>query len=60
MGKKNRTEFYKIAVRLIPVEIKDTTDKTINVIINRGGNPPVIKALPAIEHRETHEDVNGC
>ena len=38
-AKKNRTEFYRIAARLIPVEIRDTSDKTINVIINRGGIP---------------------
>lgn len=51
-AKKNRTEFYKIASRLIPVEIRDISDTTINVIINRGGTPPVIDTLPAIEHRE--------
>ena len=44
-AKKHRTEFYKIAARLIPLEIRDPDRDKINVIINRlpsrrtGGEP---------------------
>ena len=40
-------------------EIDVTADRSIRVIINRDGNPPVFDALPAIEDRERDEDVNG-
>ena len=43
-AKKNRTEFYKIASRLIPVEVKNTTDATINVIIQRDPKRPASQA----------------
>jgi hypothetical protein len=52
-AKENQTEFYRIASRLIPVEVHGTSDKTINVFVNRGGaplpsNPDIpAQALPA-------------
>lgn len=58
-AKKNPTEYYKIASRLIPLEIRETTDTTINIIINRGGTAPVLDAVPAIEHHENHEDLDN-
>jgi hypothetical protein len=63
-AKKNRTEFYKIASRLIPVEVKNTTDATINVIIQRDPKRPasqatVIDAPAAIEHRKMPKDITG-
>src|SRR5215204_2522386 len=38
-AKENQTEFYRIASRLIPVEVHGTSDKTINVYVNRSGAP---------------------
>ena len=60
-AQENPTEFYRLAYPLIPIVIRDTSDKTINVIIRRDGTPPgtVIDALPAIEHRQHDEDANG-
>jgi hypothetical protein len=52
-AKKNKTEFYRIASKLIPVEIKDTSDKRVTVVIDslseRRPMPIVVpaEALPA-------------
>src|SRR5437867_554272 len=48
---QNQTEFYKIAARLIPVELH-SEDKQIVVIVDRGCSrmePPI--DVPAIEHQ---------
>ena len=55
-ARANPTEYYKIASRLIPIELRDTSNKSITVIVNRGGTPPIVDALPAIEK---HEDVDA-
>ena len=34
---KNRTEFYRIAARLIPAEINDSDGDRVTVIVNRSG-----------------------
>ncbi len=34
-ARQNPSEYYKIAARLIPVELRHEEDRTINVIINR-------------------------
>jgi hypothetical protein len=53
-AKRNPGEFYRIASRLIPVEIQKTTDNTINVIIRRDWHlqpseeAKVIDAQPAL------------
>ena len=57
-AKKHPTEFYKIAARLIPVEIRDYSDKVVNVIIRRDPPTPVPEAVPAIEYRETNKDTD--
>jgi hypothetical protein len=50
-AKKNQTEFYRIASKLIPVEIKDTSDKRVTVVIDTLARPTSIvvpaEALPA-------------
>lgn len=47
-ARENRSEYYKIASRLIPGEIReDNGDKHITVIVQRG--PLGEQALPAIE-----------
>ena len=38
-ARENTTEYYRIAARLIPVELRSEEDRTINVIIQRC--PPV-------------------
>ena len=38
-AKENQTEYYKLASKLIPVEVKTTRDLEINVIIHRDPKP---------------------
>lgn len=63
-AKKHPTEFYKIASRLIPVEIQKTTDTTINVIIQRDtqrsvSRATVLDAPAVIEHCGNAADMEG-
>ena len=62
-AKKHPTEFYKIASRLIPVEIQKTTDTTINVIIQRDPQPAreatILEAPAVIEHHGNYEDLDA-
>jgi len=44
-ARENRTEFYKIASRLIPVEVKSSQDNTVRVVVQRF---PVSRSL--VEH----------
>ncbi len=49
----NPTEYYKIAARLIPAEIReDTGDRAITVIIDRTG-ATTLDARPALEGQST-------
>ncbi|MEP6960078.1 MAG: hypothetical protein ABI980_15230 [Nitrospirota bacterium] len=48
-ARTNPTEYYKIASRLIPIELRDMSDRTINVFVNRGAGVHVLNTLPAIE-----------
>src|SRR3712207_1176718 len=58
-AKKNQTEFYKIASRLIPVEVHGTSDRTINVYVNRSVNGPMVDAVPPmIEHCHEPSDAS--
>jgi hypothetical protein len=48
-ARENRTEYYKIAARLIPGEMQeDNGGKHITVIVNRGG-ATMLDARPALE-----------
>jgi hypothetical protein len=58
-AKRHRTEYYRIAARLIPVEIRDPDrDKTI-VIVNRN-RLPIAEAvsLPAIEDHSSDDNAD--
>jgi len=47
-ARENRTEYYRIASRLIPGEMQEgNRDNTITVIVNRGGGT-VLDAQPSL------------
>jgi hypothetical protein len=54
-AKQNETEFYRIASRLIPVEIRETSDNKITITINRSAPPPA----PAMIVDQSRSDVDG-
>lgn len=61
-AKRNKTEFYRIASRLIPVEIKDTSDQRITVIVQRDrpqpiAVTPILEALPLRSDKPNHDAV---
>lgn len=62
-AKANPTEFYRIASRLIPVEVRKTEDTTINVIIQRDSKPArsvtIVDASPTLEYHGDAEDKEG-
>lgn len=47
-AKDNPTEYYRIAARLIPLEIRDQSDRTVTIIVNRHGGP-IGEAQPVLE-----------
>ena len=56
-ARENPTEYYKIAARLIPAEMReDTKDKTITVIVNRGcGEIFPVRPQPVLEDHSCKE-----
>ena len=44
-ARKNPTEFYRIAARLIPVEVRGPSDQSVRVIVDRGAAMPQVPAL---------------
>lgn len=55
-GKKNPTEFYRIASRLIPLEIKGGGNQAITVVVQRLTAPPILDVLPAVDAPARPED----
>lgn len=51
-ARENPTEYYRIAARLIPVELRHEEDRVINVIINRSptSNGPSREPLMVEDH----------
>lgn len=49
-ARENPTEYYKIAARLIPVELRSEEDRVLNIIIDRSFKTPreqtIIEATP--------------
>lgn len=41
-ARENPTEYYRIAARLIPVELRSEEDRTVTIIINRQPVPPAM------------------
>jgi hypothetical protein len=49
-ARENPTEYYRIAARLIPVELRQEVDNTIRVIIDdRSPLPPATTGQPILE-----------
>ena len=46
---ENRTDFYKIAARLIPTEVKGSDDEGLTIIVY-GREKTALDAQPALEH----------
>lgn len=49
-ARENRTEYYRIASRLIPTEMRQDEDRTVHVIIQRA-TPVTVR--PALEDHST-------
>ena len=54
-ARDNQTEYYRIAARLIPIELRETEDRTINVIIRRDPVPTAVLDVPALEDHSQDE-----
>jgi hypothetical protein len=55
-ARENPTEYYRIAARLIPVELRDTSDKTVRVIVDRRAAVPHVP--PALEDRPSNRPLD--
>ena len=60
-ARENRTEYYRIAARLIPGETQEGHgSEPVTIIIQRFTPPPMLEARPALEHdSQVGGDSNG-
>lgn len=53
-AKENKTDFYKIAARLIPTEISKTNNN-ITVVVHRGDSEKIIYENPPVIEQNTNQ-----
>jgi hypothetical protein len=58
-AQENPTEYYKIAARLIPTEIRHEEDQTVTVILNKSGISPVLDVMDQNGRMLLEDQPNG-